>query len=237
MKPYRTIPIKECGEPLEAIPAANFAFFEPHPYVAVGAPYNGASPWMLRRGVLQALERAGEKLHVARPGWKIMLFDCYRPNAVQAYMVEREYAIQARAAGLDPSRLTEAQREELGKKVFRLWGHPSSDPATPPPHSTGAVLDCTLADETGREVDMGSPVDENSDRSNPDYFATATDEAKRRAHANRVFLKELLQAEGFCRLNDEWWHFSLHEQWWAWQQREQKLDPAAISIYGRADLL
>ncbi|HUY68449.1 MAG TPA: M15 family metallopeptidase [Alphaproteobacteria bacterium] len=237
MKPYRSIPIKECGEVLAPIPRDKFAFFAPHAYQALGAPYNGASPWMLRRGVLQALLRVQERLRATRPGWTIMLFDAYRPNAVQGFMVEREFAIQAKAAGFDPATLTEAQRAQLAEKVFRLWGIPSDDPKTPPPHSTGAVIDCTLADEHGREADMGAPIDENSDRSHPDYFATAQDEAGRRAHANRVLLYELMRAEGFHRATDEWWHFSQGDQSWAWHQREKKLDAGAIAVYGRADLL
>jgi D-alanyl-D-alanine dipeptidase len=237
MKPYRTIPIKECGEPLAPIPPEKFAFFKPHAYEAAGAPYGKATPWMLRRSVLQALERVEENLQKTRPGWTIMLFDCYRPNAVQEFMVEREFTILAKAAGLDPANLTADQRDQLAPKVFRLWGIPSEDPATPPPHSTGGAIDCTLSDEKGREVDMGSPIDENSDRSNPDYFAAATDETGRRAHANRVMLNQLMNAEGLHRASDEWWHFSRGDQCWAWHQREKKLDAGAFAVFGRADLL
>jgi D-alanyl-D-alanine dipeptidase len=233
MKPYRTIPIAECGEALEPIPPGLFAFYEPHPYVVLGAPYGGATPWMLRRGVLKALLEASARLSSLRPGWKILIFDAYRPNAVQQYMVDREFALQAKAAGIDQARATPAEREMLAGKVFRLWGVPSADPATPPPHSTGGAIDCTLADEKGREVDMGSPIDENSDRSNPDYFADKNPEA----HANRTFLNDLMKESGFHRLNDEWWHFALGDQVWAWLDRERNPGSAAIARYGRADLV
>lgn len=237
MRAFSTIPIKECGEPLVPVPRKGFAFFNSHPYMAAGAPYGSASPWALRKGVLEALERVQKKLEVARPGWKIMLYDAYRPNAVQAYMVEMEMTLLAQAAGLNPLGLTQAQRKEVENKVFRVWAVPSGDPATPPPHSTGAAVDCTLADEMGREADMGSPIDENSDRSNPDYFAQAIDAAGRAAHANRIFLYELMRAEGFHRMTDEWWHFSLGDQYWAWAKRENGGDPATVAKYGRADLL
>ena len=43
MKAYRTIPIRECGEPLMPIPKGDFAFFDPPPYMAFGASYGDAS--------------------------------------------------------------------------------------------------------------------------------------------------------------------------------------------------
>ena len=233
MKPYRTIPIDECGEPLLPIPASLFGFFDPPPYMAFGAPYGSTSPWMLRKSVLQALVKAQENLVSLRPGWKIMIFDAYRPNDVQAYMVEREFVLQAAAAGIDANRLTKQDREKLAPKVFRIWGIPSMDPKTPPPHSTGAVIDCTLMDAHGREVDMGSPIDENSDRSNPDYFVTLNPEV----HTFRNLLHEIMQSAGFVRISDEWWHFSQGDQYWAWRQRQDNPESKTVARFGRADLL
>ncbi len=219
------------------IPQDKFVFFSPHAYVALGAPYNGDSPWLLRSGVLEALLEAQKSLASQRPGWKIMVFDGYRPNAVQEFMVMREFRIQAEAANFDPDHLTESQQEQLAEKVYRLFGIPSENPATPPPHSTGAAVDCTLADESGKEVDMGSPIDENSDRSNPNHFAEAEDAAGKKAHQNRILLHDIMQANGFLRHHAEWWHFSTGDQYWAWTQRQQ--DPASqiAAHYGRADFL
>jgi D-alanyl-D-alanine dipeptidase len=237
MKPYRTIPISECGEPLVPIPYGLFARFDPPPYMAFGADYGGSSPWMLRQGVLQALTAAQEQLQALRAGWKIMLFDAYRPRSVQIFMAEREFAVKARAEGLDPAKLTAEQRERLAEHVYRYWAMPSDDPAAPPPHSTGAALDITLADETGREVGMGSLIDEGAAPAAPDYFADAADEAGQRAHAHRVLLRAIMRAEGFHQHPDEWWHFSKGDQIWAWLERGRGANPEAIAIYGRADLL
>ena len=237
MKAYRTIPIVECGEPLVPVPDGVFARFDPAPYVAFGADYGGESPWMLRLGVLNALTAAQKRLQAKKPGWHIMLFDIYRPRPVQVYMVEREFGIKAREAGLDPTRLTPEQREKLAEKVFKYWAIPSDDPATPPPHSTGSAMDITLADEQGREVDMGSAIDEGAAPADPDYFASARDEAGRHAHANRSLLREVMVAEGFRQHPDEWWHFSKGDQLWAWLEREKGGKPATTAIYGRADLL
>ncbi len=237
VKPYRTIPIKECGEALVEIPRDLFAFFDPHPYAEAGAAFGGISPWTLRKGVLDALIRAQASLSRQKPGWKIKLHNTIRPNAVQAFMVEKEYALQAAAAGFDYVRLTPEQREALAPKVFRIWGIPSENPANPPIHSTGGALDCTLVDERGQEVDMGGPVDDNSERSNPDYYAETTNEIGKRIHANRMLLRDILVAEGFQPHEIEWWHFSRGDQYWAWRERETGRNPQAVALYGRADLV
>lgn len=240
MKSYQSIPIAECLEPLVAIPEASFSFTRPHPYDAFGAPYGGASPWMLRSGVLDALLQAQAKLAVSKPGWQLKLFDAYRPVLVQAYMVWREFQNQAELAGhslgdcRDPPSL-ETQDPHLYKrlaaKVFEFWSLPSDDPHTPPPHSTGAAVDLTLQDENGQEIDMGSPIDETTERSYPDHYADTPSAPARGFHAHRAFLNEVMTSAGFTRHGNEWWHFSLGDQMWAWKQGK----PAAF--YGRADII
>lgn len=234
IKPYRQVKIEECGEALVRIPEGVFSFITPHPYIKAGAgPFYGqTSPYMLRASILEALVKAQETLTTLRKGWKISIFDAYRPASVQKYMVEQEFRKLALADGLDPDRLTEAQRESIAPRVWRLWAIPSDDPATPPPHSTGAALDCTLSDETGQLVFMGSELDENSDRSNPDYFAAAVDESGRQAHANRTLLNETMQSAGFLRHETEWWHFSQSDQMWAWLMMQQNPALTLTARYG-----
>lgn len=231
MKPYRTIPIEEGGEPLVAVPAGVFLLTEPHPYASVGAPYGASSPWFLRQGVLAALTAAQDRLRRHRPDWRFLLFDGYRPNTVQRHMVGHEF--RQLSGGRPPETVPETERQVLWERVFRIWAEPSDDPATPPPHSTGAALDVTLADAAGQEVWMGSPIDENSDRSNPDYFADQ-DPA---AHANRQLLFQVMSESDFTRHWGEWWHFSRGDQMWAWLKRQNGSDSAAMARYGRADLL
>ncbi|HTY99714.1 MAG TPA: D-alanyl-D-alanine dipeptidase, partial [Rhodocyclaceae bacterium] len=146
-KAYAHVPIADCGEPLVAVPAA-FGFCEPHAYRVLGAPYGEASPWLLRRGVAAALLEAQAQLAARRPGWRLKLFDAYRPVAVQRFMVWREFERQAEVVGRSLAGFagTEdlAGREprlyaELAATVFTFWGVPSDDPRTPPPHSTGAA--------------------------------------------------------------------------------------------------
>lgn len=234
---YRAIPIAECNDPLVGIPADVFPLTYPHAYVALSAPYGEASPWLLRRRVLDALLQAQHELDASRPGWRLKLFDAYRPVAVQAFMVWREFRLQAELLGRSLAPYPDAdalQADEpalyrlLASKVFEFWGVPSDDPGTPPPHSTGAAVDLTLQDAAGQEVDMGGPIDETTERSYPDHYAHADSPKLRTFHENRVLLNQVMVAAGFQRHGNEWWHFSLGDQMWAWARHE----PAAI--YGRA---
>ena len=55
MKPYQTIKIQECHEPLVPIPLELFAIESPHPYQKLGAPYHLSetnSPYFLRQKVI-----------------------------------------------------------------------------------------------------------------------------------------------------------------------------------------
>lgn len=140
-------------------------------------------------------------------------------------MVWREFQQQAINAGhslnayRDPLELKEQEPdfyEVLANKVFEFWGAPSQDPCTPPPHSTGAAVDLTLENDTGQEIDMGSPIDETTERSYPDHYADAASPERRNIHTHRVLLNEVMSATGFKRHRNEWWHFSLGDQMWAW---------------------
>jgi len=235
VKTWQTIPIADCGEPLVALPAQPFAITAPHLYAALGAPYGGRSPWMVRQGVLDALLLAQARLDSHRPGWRLQLFDAWRPVAVQAFMVWREFGLQAAAAGrslsgcANPAELAvhdPALYATLAETVFMFWSPPSDNPLTPPPHSTGAALDLTLRDAAGQEVDMGCPIDEMSDRAWPNHYAGAMALPLRAFHDNRVLLDEVMSGAGFCRHANEWWHFSLGDQMWAAARRE------AQAIYG-----
>lgn len=231
MRPWLAVPINDCGEPLVAIPPEAFAFTDPHPYAAVGAPYGGATPWRLRQGVLAALVAVQAALEARRPGWRLKLFDAYRPIPVQSFMVWQEFLKQARLAGVsldgcdNPQMLQVSEpalHDRLAATVYEFWALPSDDPATPPSHSTGAAIDLTLQDDAGRELDMGCPIDETTARAYPDHYAGSA----HLAHAHRVLLNDVMTAAGFCRHPNEWWHFSLGDQMWAWAR-------GCTACYGR----
>lgn len=232
-KPYRQVPIQECGEPLVAIPLELFAIETPHPYIKCGADYDGKSPYYLRQGVLDRVIQAQVSLQQIHPGWQIQIFDAYRPVEVQQYMVDYTFNQVVKDRQLNLANLSEAQQQSIGDDVYQIWAIPSFDLATPPPHSTGAAIDITLVDEAGRLVNMGSPIDEMSDRSLPDYFANALDPIEIRYHQNRQLLDRIMTDVGTIRHPSEWWHFSCGDQLWAWLEHQADPQHPLIAHYGR----
>ncbi len=232
MKPYQRIPIEDCGEPLVPIPGEQFALVDPPPYKVLGAPYGNCSPYALRTGVLSALTQAQHHLQRQQPPWRIQVFDAFRPVAVQQFMVDYTFQTLLQEKGLQAAQLTSQQQEKILQEVLRFWAIPSANPATPPPHSTGAALDVTLVDDTGAAVDMGSPIDEVSPRSFPNHFVKSADPYHQQIHSRRRLLWEVMSAAGFRQHPNEWWHFSLGDQLWAWLVRQEPGREDAIAKYG-----
>jgi zinc D-Ala-D-Ala dipeptidase len=212
MRPYHNIPIIECGELLVKIPLELFAVETPHPYEKLGANYGEHSPYFLRESVVKNLIDAQNYLQLLRPGWYIQIFDAYRPVAVQQFMVNYSFAQALQERKLIEDNLSLQQREEVWQAVYEIWAVPSLDMNTPPPHSTGAAVDITLVDENGEVVNMGSPIDEMSERSHPDYYVNRNQEY----HHRRQLLCDVMLKVGFQRNPREWWHFSFGDQMWAW---------------------
>ena len=234
LRPWSPIPILESGEPLEPIPASLLRL-EPHPYGALGAPYGAqADPFRLRSGVVQQLLAADQHLAELRPGWRLLIFDAWRPLAVQRFMVAQAIGEQCRLQGVDPQ-VPSAALAAIVAEVGRFWAPPSEDPATPPPHSTGAAVDLTLAgpkDPAGEgapgefhQLELGAPIDAIGAVSEPDHFAAAAlaDPSSGAAtwHDRRQLLRQVMETAGFAQHPNEWWHFSLGDQLWAWRTGAQ----------------
>lgn len=230
MKPYQKIPILECGEPLVPIPLEQFAVESPHPYEKLGAPYGDTSPYYLRESVIAALISAQAELQQRQAGWRIQIFDAYRPIAVQQFMVDHTFAQVVQSQNLDPDTLSDDQRHATLQQVYQIWAVPSANPKTPPPHSTGAAIDLTLVDATGQIIDMGSAIDELSPRSQPDYYANQPDKPY---HEHRQVLRDVMYSASFRRHPGEWWHFCLGDQMWAWLCNQDNPTVTVTARYGR----
>lgn len=229
-RPWNAVPIKGVSEPLLELPA-ELLRIQPHPYQALGAPYgDGGSPFRLRQQVLERLLAAQERLRIQEPSLRLAIFDAWRPVAVQAFMVEHSVTTTCHERGIDP-RVGGAARRAVEAEVARFWAPPSLDPASPPPHSTGAAVDLTLADDQGLPLNLGSPIDAIGAVSEPDHFAdAAASNLEGEAalwHGRRQLLLQVMVSAGFRRHPNEWWHFSHGDQLWAW------LSGADVACYGR----
>lgn len=235
MKPYQQIAIVESGEPLVPLSSPEFSLVSPHAYVQLGAPYGDKSPYFVRQAVRDRLRTAQTTLQQTHPGWRIQIFDAYRPIAVQQFMVDHTFEQLVRAQGLDSARLNPAERQSFLHQVYEFWAVPNPDPAMPPPHSTGAAIDVTLVNPANQAVDMGSPIDEVSPRSYPHHFAASPHPQAQQFHRDRLLLLHAMTTAGFTQHPNEWWHFSFGDQMWAWLSNSvANPDPTqpAIAKYG-----
>jgi len=233
LRPWNNIKINECNEPLIPIPETIFRL-TPHPYISLGAPYvKGSDPWVLRSSVLKRLIQAQQYLSDINPQLQLALFDAWRPIAVQKFMFN--YTIQ------ETCRLKEIDINDLSangdianviEEVGRFWANPSSNPLTPPPHSTGSAIDLTLSDMSGNPLDLGGEIDFIGAESSPDFYKKdypRTDCSKHLVFQNRrSLLFSVMAQSGFVQHPNEWWHFSYGDQLWSW------LSNQGNAIYGAA---
>ena len=227
MRPWSDRPIKDCLEPLQALPDMLLRL-EPHPYESLGAPYAiGTDPFRLRCGVVARLLKAETALKRREPGLRLAIFDAWRPIPVQAFMVDRSITELCRERGVD--RREGPELDQVIRDVGRFWAPPSRNPSTPPPHSTGAAVDLTLASLSGTPLEMGGAIDAIGAISEPDHYDGCVDEVGRLWHQRRRLLADVMNSAGFAQHPNEWWHYSHGDQLWAWRSG------ADVAIYAEAE--
>ena len=231
LRPWSKKKISECDEPLIVIPESLFRL-TPHPYMSLGAPYpDGLDPWFLRKTVVRRLLKAQQYLSEKNPQLRLALFDAWRPIAVQKFMFEYTIKDKCKSRGIDIG--DHSLRESINEiidEVSLFWAQPSSDPSTPPPHSTGSAVDLTLVDFNGIPLDLGGKIDFIGDISKPNFYETYSlqnPNSKYHAfHSRRSLLLSVMTMAGFVQHPNEWWHFSYGDQLWSW------LSKKGFAIYG-----
>lgn len=138
----------------------------------VGEIMYDAQVCYLRKGVADKLDRVQKALE--KEGLGLLVTDAYRPWSVQ--------------------------------KI--LWARCPVEGLVAPPakiskHNRGAAVDVTLVRlSDGKELDMGCPVDEMSERASRSWVPPSI-----QAYRNRKKLEDAMVKEGFLPLPSEWWHF------------------------------
>ena len=137
----------------------------------------------LHRNAAEGLEKSVAWLGQQRPGLRPLVLDALRPQRVQEQLWD---ALQGTA----------------------LLGY-LANPVRGSIHSFGMAVDITLVDGQGRELDMGTPFDDLTERSHPALEAAmlARGELNAAQISNRQLLRETMAHGGFKGINSEWWHF------------------------------
>jgi len=113
-------------------------------------------------------------------GYKIKIFDGYRPLQVQKFMYDFF---------------------KNNSDYQSFFSNPETGSI---PHCRGVAIDLTLCDFFGNEIDMGSDFDELSDLA----YHNSTKISKIQ-NINRNILLGIMSYSGFDFYKNEWWHYQL----------------------------
>jgi zinc D-Ala-D-Ala dipeptidase len=200
---WRAVPVGSVDERFVALPSEGAADVVAVPaYIRAG--YRSALPWCYARvTIVRLLLQAAWRLP---SGWRILVYDAWRPLALQREIFDRYRAELRRSA---PHWSEEALLEE----VRRYVAPPSADPHGPSPHATGGAVDVGLGDDAGRDVDMGTAFDAFQPESATRHFeeqlegGVALGSREMAWVRHRRLLFHALSSVGFANYPNEWWHF------------------------------
>jgi len=157
---------------------------------------SGVQSVLVRESVSRKLQNIQKQL---RPNMKLLVVEGYRSLIYQEAYFLKELHNQLEEK---PSWTLEAILERTHQFVAlpSVAGHP-----------TGGSIDLTIICD-GKEVDMGGKI---ADFSVPQLLPTYSQRITIEQSNWRIFLHDLMVAEGFAPFYGEWWHFSYGDREWA----------------------
>lgn len=157
---------------------------------------SGVQSVLVRESVSRKLQNIQKQL---RPNMKLLVVEGYRSLTYQEAYFLKELRNQLEEK---PSWTLETILEQTHQFVAlpSVAGHP-----------TGGAIDLTIICD-GKEVDMGGKI---ADFSVPELLPTYSQQITIEQSNWRIFLHDLMVAEGFAPFYGEWWHFSYGDREWA----------------------
>ncbi|MFI2377702.1 M15 family metallopeptidase [Streptomyces sp. NPDC018964] len=202
------VPVAECGERLVDVRAGGSLLIDARKQDPADAfAY-------LREGVLERLLKAQTTL----PQDVRLLFveGCRPPSLQQKYFEEYTSRLRAIHPEWSPGQIHSAASRYVS-------------PPEIAPHSAGAAVDLTLADVSGRELDLGTRMNADPEESKGACYTHAAN-ISQEARANRKLLGSVLEAAGLVNYPTEWWHWSFGDRYWA------LLTGEAVACYGPKEI-
>jgi zinc D-Ala-D-Ala dipeptidase len=140
----------------------------------------------LQADVAEKLAEAQKYLKEENPSYSLIVFDAVRPRSIQ-------------------QKMWDALDMEISQKSKYV-----SNPRYGSLHNFGAAVDLSIADSSGKELDMGTPFD---------YFGELAYPVKEKELLekkilteiqvkNRELLRRVMYKAGFFNIQTEWWHFN-----------------------------
>lgn len=203
------VPVRECGEQLVDVRRGGALLVDERKRQGSAGAFAH-----LREGVLDRLLTAQAQLP---RGMRLLFVEGYRPPALQRHYFD-EYAAELRAE--HPYWAAERIRSAASRYV---------SPPGIAPHRAGAAVDLTLADDEGRELDLGTRMNASPEESAGACY-TQADTIGVDARRHRDILSTALSAPGLVNYPTEWWHWSYGDRYWALQTG------AVAALYGPREL-
>jgi zinc D-Ala-D-Ala dipeptidase len=144
----------------------------------------------LRSDAAEALARVAKDMDAI--GWRLVVFDCYRPTRAVAAFLDWAQLPD------DPGAKAKYYPRENKKDLFE-HGYLAKRSQ----HSNGTTVDAGAVRKNGRALDFGTGYDFMDPRS-----ATESKLVSAAAQANRKRLRAVFEKAGFSNYRREWWHFS-----------------------------
>ena len=158
----------------------------------------------MRQGVYERLKLAESYLP---RGMNLKIYDAWRPFDVQlALYKDYRQKVCENNPGLSD--------EEVDNLTKLFVSNPIKDEFLGPVHATGGAIDLTIADCTGKELDMGTDFDFFGDMANTDYFEK--NDVSPLVRDNRRMLYHVMTKAGFTNLPTEWWHYDYGNRFYAY---------------------
>jgi D-alanyl-D-alanine dipeptidase len=148
---------------------------------------------------------------------KLLESNKYLPQGIRFLVIEghRSLSLQKEYFDQYSKELSGFHPDWDEKQIYQEAIKFVAPPEIIPPHSTGGAVDLTLAEENGKEINMGTRLNADPEESNNACFTLAVnipDEAK----ANRQLLINAMSKSGFVNYPTEWWHWSYGDRYWAY---------------------
>jgi D-alanyl-D-alanine dipeptidase len=166
----------------------------------VGEPVDGyeAATCLLARPAAEALAEVQRQLAADSLG--LLVYDCYRPQrAVDHFVRWAEDTTDVRTKAEHYPGVSKSRLFDEGYIAARSG------------HSRASTADLTIGQVTPEgsfePLDMGTPFDFFDPRSH-----TESPDVTPAQHANRLRLRDAMEAHGFHNYADEWWHYTLDDE-------------------------
>ncbi len=147
--------------------------------------YQGITKAWLRPEAADMLLKAQKALRTEYPGRRLIVYDAARPMVIQ----RRMWALAVKT----------------GKTNY--VSNPNKGGGL---HNYAMAVDVSILDESGKPLDMGTPVDFFGKKAHTDQEDTLLSSGliTREAYDNRQLLRRIMRKAGYTTIRYEWWHFN-----------------------------